>query len=230
MNKKCCSKIINKECFDKDKVAVFIKSVETINNLKCNNIVRLIELIDISKYFIMISNEYNCSLKSINPVEHFEEKGCFKILMDICEAMEIFHQNNVICGNIKPSNIVFNDEDEEQYLLIDQCKDILYPEGKYPLSYDSLNYIAPEVIKGNETTKSSDMWSVGGIMYYILSGNPPFMGDSFEEVKKNIFEGNLIRLKVEFSSILNPLIERLLSDQSYSRLSAEGLIKALEGI
>lgn len=211
---------------------MFIKAIETIDSFKCNRLAQLVELINIPNYYIIITNEFKYSLNSVNPVEYFEEMGCFKILMDICEAVNTMHRNNMICGNIKPSNIVFNHyyEGDEEYFLMDQCKDILYSEGKYPVSNESINYFAPEILKGKETSYSADMWAVGGIMYFILSGKPPFMGNSIKEVKNNILNGNLIRLEDELSNMLNPLIERLLSPQSYSRLTADSLIKALEGI
>lgn len=62
-------------------------------------------------------------------------------------------------------------------------------------TYGTAYYIAPEVLKGDYNEKC-DLWSIGVIMFILLSGNPPFNGDSDTEILKKVKDG-----KFTFSSI-----------------------------
>ena len=50
-------------------------------------------------------------------------------------------------------------------------------------------YIAPEVLRGRHG-RECDIWSIGVIAYILLCGNPPFYGDSTEEIEKKIRIGD----------------------------------------
>ena len=50
----------------------------------------------------------------------------------------------------------------------------------------SIYYIAPEVLLQRPLMKESDMWSIGCIMYLMLTGRPPFNGDTDSEIAAKI--------------------------------------------
>jgi calcium-dependent protein kinase len=89
-------------------------------------------------------------------------------------------------------------------------------------TYGTAYYIAPEVLKGAYTEKC-DLWSIGVIMYILLSGSPPFNGETDAEIIKKVKEG-----KVAFkepiwkkrSKECIDLIKKLLTLDPKGRLSA----------
>mmetsp|Transcript_40336 Transcript_40336/g.38807 ORF Transcript_40336/g.38807 Transcript_40336/m.38807 type:complete len:151 (+) Transcript_40336:689-1141(+) len=83
-------------------------------------------------------------------------------------------------------------------------------------------YQAPEVLKG-EVTELSDEWSIGVLLYIMLSGEPPFYGSTEIEVYKKISQGKLeFRSKIWnwISAEVKDLIKRLMTYNYRDRLTA----------
>lgn len=86
-------------------------------------------------------------------------------LSQVCREIRYFHNLNIPIGNIKPSNILYDDKftlyisDYSQYLFYSDIRQI-------PLS--KIRFLSPEVIIGKELTIKSDIWSLGILFYYLL--------------------------------------------------------------
>jgi calcium-dependent protein kinase len=89
-------------------------------------------------------------------------------------------------------------------------------------TYGTAYYIAPEVLNGNYTEKC-DLWSIGVILYILLSGCPPFAGLTDSDILKRVKEG-----KVNFNNSVwqrrsndsKDLIKKLLTYDPEERISA----------
>ena len=84
-------------------------------------------------------------------------------------------------------------------------------------------YIAPEVLKGSYTTQC-DNWSMGVVLFIMLSGKPPFGGRSNKEKIENVLKGtyNLeSNVWEKISDSAKDLISKLLERQADMRLTAE---------
>lgn len=84
-------------------------------------------------------------------------------------------------------------------------------------------YIAPEVLKGSYTTQC-DTWSMGVIMYIMLSGKPPFGGKNNNEILNNVLHGSYDFSHPNWTNIsvdAKDLITKLLDRQADMRYTAE---------
>ena len=88
--------------------------------------------------------------------------------------------------------------------------------------YGTAYYIAPEVLGGDYTEKC-DLWSIGVILYVMLSGKPPFPGKSDDAIIEKVKEGSYTFPDREWSNITpeaKDLIRKLMDKNIKTRLSA----------
>ena len=84
-------------------------------------------------------------------------------------------------------------------------------------------YIAPEVLRGSYTTQC-DNWSMGVVLFIMLSGKPPFGGKSNKEIIDNVLRGTYsfaTPVWENISDVAKDLISKLLERQADERLTAE---------
>jgi serine/threonine protein kinase len=103
------------------------------------------------------------------------------ITLGILKALEYIHKNGVVHRDLKPENIMLDPQDGIK--LIDFG--IASQEGAKRLTYagftqtmGSPDYISPEQVKGKRGDARSDVYSVGIMLYEMLSGRTPFSGPS----------------------------------------------------
>ena len=84
-------------------------------------------------------------------------------------------------------------------------------------------YIAPEVLKGSYTTQC-DNWSMGIVLFIMLSGKPPFGGKANKEIIENVLRGSFNYnnpVWENISDLAKDFINKLLCREADERLTAE---------
>lgn len=98
------------------------------------------------------------------------EKEVKSLLVDLCDALNFMHQRGVFHCNLKPENIIVTANDHRAKII-----DIGLPETEYKTDRELLikenEFIAPELIKGEEADQRSDIYSLGKIIEFILERN-----------------------------------------------------------
>ena len=105
-----------------------------------------------------------------------------KIGIDICSALELCASINITHNDIKPNNI-FKGKDGN-YKLGD-FSSITNIGGKELVKFGTFNYVSPEVYRKEKTSLSTDLYSLGLVMYKLLNGYLPFQNKDTDE--KNAF-------------------------------------------
>ena len=158
----------------------------------------------------------------------FDELKAAIITRQLLEALTYCHDQGIVHRDLKPDNIIFDEDHGETIKLIDFG--LSHHTSQCSATSDQIvgtpEYLAPEVIRGSYTEKC-DMWSIGVILYVMLSGRQPFGGEegcSDKEVMENVQRGKYEFEDAEWEEVTEDakdLIEKLLKMDAGERISAK---------
>ena len=102
-----------------------------------------------------------------------------KIASRICDALEYMHNHGVIHRDLKPSNIMLCDDGSLRIMDFGIAKKEAMRRitfGGFSPTMGTPDYMAPEQIKGKRGDQRTDIYSLGAILYEMLTGQVPFQG------------------------------------------------------
>ncbi|CDJ58125.1 CAM kinase, CDPK family, putative [Eimeria maxima] len=159
----------------------------------------------------------------------YNEKDAAKIVWQMLAAVNHCHQHNICHRDIKLENWVYLDEREDAPLkLIDFGFSCLFSGGNSMRAMKgTIYYVAPEVLDG-QYNQLCDVWSIGVIVYMLLSGTPPFSGKTDLEIILKIkrcefnFDGKIWK---SVSPLAKDFISSLLRRNPEDRLTAAAALE-----
>ncbi len=133
-------------------------------------------------------------------VKNMSLEGKLIIIKKVADALQEAHRNGLIHRDIKPSNIMVEirkDGDEKPYIIdFGLVKKIEESDSTFPgMIVGTIGYMSPEQIEGkmDEIDGRTDIYGIGALMYKIITGEPPFKGETFETLKEAM-EGDPVPL------------------------------------
>jgi calcium-dependent protein kinase len=190
--------------------------------------------------FYNLKNEYNIITEYCQEGELFDEikanapfseKLTGWYMRQILQAVCYCHGCQIIHRDLKPENILITKRAKNgfhQIKIIDfGTAKVFIKEKREHALIGSAYYIAPEVLSRNYTEKC-DLWSCGIIMYILLTGRPPFNGQTEDDIMRKIKGGEYDMTKYPWgiiSSEAKDLINNLLQIKPNKRISAEEALK-----
>lgn len=104
-----------------------------------------------------------------------------EVIADACQALNFSHQHGIIHRDVKPANIMISKTGAVKVMdfgIARAIADAGNPVTQTAAVIGTAQYLSPEQARGVKVDARSDVYSLGCVLYEILTGEPPFVGDS----------------------------------------------------
>ncbi len=157
------------------------------------------------------------------------------ITTQICSALKAAHNAGVVHRDLKPSNLMIREDGEVK--LTDFGVAHVFASTRLTKTggvVGTAEYMSPEQAAGKRTTKRSDLYSLGAVMYVMITGRPPYTGQTAHDITHKHLYGQFdlpSRYTPDIPKPLEDIILRLMEKDPEERFpDAFVLQKALEVI
>lgn len=224
---------------DKEFIKKFVIEAQSVANLNNQNIVKIYDVgqhIEDGKIFNYIVMEY-INGKTLN--ELIKDKGrlnstaVVSISKQIANALDCAHKHHIIHRDIKPHNIIIDENLNVKVTDFGIARIATSSTITYTSSVlGTVHYISPEQAKGKFIDEKSDIYSLGVVMYEMVTGRVPFdtdnaVGIAMQHINEPLVEP--IKLVPNLEPWLNSIIVKCMEKTPENRFdSASSLIKALD--
>ncbi|CAD8109993.1 unnamed protein product [Paramecium primaurelia] len=213
----------------------FLQEVEILRNLDHPNIIKLYETFEDVRNIYLVMELCTGGELFDQIVTHgqLSEKDAQQVFIQIMRAISYCHSKGIAHRDLKPENFIYYDDKPGSLLKVIDfgLSRVFRQSGQQEKQMmksrtGSVYYISPEVLDG-QYDELCDVWSAGVILYILLTGIPPFNGNSDGEIVKQIKAGkfnlNLSELQV-VSESAKDLIQKMICKHS-QRLNSQQVLQ-----
>lgn len=158
----------------------------------------------------------------LNQVGKFPEHKAARIIKDLSLALKYCHDKNVIHRDLKPENLLIGQYGEVK--LADFGWSTHAPCSRRNTICGTLDYLPPEITLKHEHDQRVDVWSLGILLYELLTGKPPFETNTQEDTYRRIQEVDL-RFPTYIHLDAQDLIRKFLRRDPNRRIALENVEK-----
>ena len=161
-------------------------------------------------------------IEGVTLMQYMKKKGALgwkealHFAVQISKALEHAHEKGIVHRDIKPQNIMILKDGTIKVADFGIAALESAQEKKSDQTVGSVHYIAPEQARGEQPDPRSDIYSLGVVMYEMLTGKMPYDGDTAEQVARKHIVGNAVPPQE-----LNPDIPEELAEITLKAMSAD---------
>ena len=107
-------------------------------------------------------------------------RRAIEVIADACNALNFSHENGIIHRDVKPANIMISNTNQVKVMDFGIARAIADSSSVTQTAavIGTAQYLSPEQASGNPVDARSDVYSLGCVLYEMLTGDPPFTGDT----------------------------------------------------
>ncbi len=126
-----------------------------------------------------------------------------RVMEQACSALDYAHQHKIIHRDVKPANLMLTADDTLKITDFGTAKILQFGTMQTAQTIGTPSYMSPEQIKGRPVDGRSDIFSLGVVLYELVTGQKPFPGDSVTTVIYKIVNENPVPPR-ELDSSIHP--------------------------
>jgi len=177
-------------------------------------------------YIVMPLMEGGDVFDSIGRMKSYDENIARNLVRNLLKAMSYLHGNNIVHCDLKSKNLLLRRTGDPSSVVLGDfgfATRVYFPKS-LTRQCGTPYFVAPEVLRGTGYDTQADMWSLGVIVYSLLSGDLPFTGRTHLELFKKILGKQPVDFEADVwgdvSDTAKDLIRKMLVTDPCSRLSA----------
>lgn len=166
----------------------FESEIKALLKLDHPNIVQLISFGQEAGnlFFSMELVEGNSLFQMQKKGHRFNWRECLKITKDICLGLRHAHDRGIIHRDLKPGNLLMTRDGQIKITDFGIAKSFGSSQNTGDNVLGTMDFMSPEQARGEPVTFRSDLYSLGTVLFTLLSGRPPFTTNSIEESLRNL--------------------------------------------
>jgi serine/threonine-protein kinase len=219
----------------------FESEIKALIKLDHKNIVRLISYgqEDSMLFFSMELVEGNSLFQMQRKGHRFDWREILDVAKDVAHGLRHAHDRGIIHRDLKPGNLLMtiDEQGKPDYVKITDfgiAKRFGSSQNTGENVLGTMDFMSPEQAKGEPVTIRSDLYSLGTVMFTLLSGRPPFTSNSVEESLRNLTRVPAPRVSSmvpEVPDELDDLIKRLMAKRPENRIqTTQALLHQIEEV
>ncbi len=231
-------KFLHPALYQLNSTQTLLNEAQALASLNHPNIATVLDVVKMPDGIIYMVMEYieGCTLTEYLAKNNLSVKEKLNLFLTIADAVQEAHSQRIIHADIKASNILINHKNHPQLIDFGIMQFVGSKEEKSNtfinqyLCAMTVNYAAPEQLQGQPASIHSDVYALGGLLYFILSGQTPFeeVGGTLPDKIKAITEQEIppckISQKLKFRQDINWVLSTCLAKQPEQRFrSVEAL-------
>jgi len=155
--------------------------------------------------------------------KYFNEKDIWKVFIQIVNGLKSLHDQGIMHRDIKSSNIFLFSNGMAKIGDLNVCK-ILSNDNLGHTQAGTPAYAAPEVWMEKPYGLKSDIWSLGCVLYEMITLKCPFREDNMMKLYNKILVGEYKKIPNKFSEELNWIVGKMINSEINKRFSCEEIL------
>nr|XP_049466537.1 MAP/microtubule affinity-regulating kinase 3 isoform X11 [Anopheles coluzzii] len=225
-NKEVAIKIIDKTQLNPSSLQKLYREVRIMKMLDHPNIVKLFQVIETEKTLYLVMEYASGGEVFDYLVAHgkMKEKEARAKFRQIVSAVQYCHQKRIIHRDLKAENLLLDSEMNIKIADFGFSNEFT-PGSKLDTFCGSPPYAAPELFQGRKYDGPEvDVWSLGVILYTLVSGSLPFDGATLKELRERVLRGKY-RIPFYMSTDCEVLLKKFLVLNPSKRANLETIMK-----
>jgi len=211
--------------------ARFVEEARALARLHHPNVVRVFDVVEDQGYLLIIMD----FVEGRNLLDALDEDGpmdpteAASVARQVALALDHAHGQKILHRDVKPGNVIVNDEGTAVLVDFGNAEVV----GEAADRKGTAHYVAPEVFQGKRQDEKCDTYSLGATLFHLLTGLPPFEGQTVKEILRAHEAGKLrapsqVLPDAGIPKELDALVKRAMAPARGYRFAARDMAVALD--